>query len=122
LYELTVIRKFSAAHQLRGYEGECENLHGHTYQVEVRVRAEALDEIGLAVDFKELKRFIDGLLEQYDHGFLNDVPPFDDINPSAENMARVIFEDMKKDLPEGITLSKVVVWESENASAAYFED
>ena len=121
MYELAVRRKFSAAHQLRGYQGKCEALHGHTYQVEVRVRAEKLDHLGLAVDFTELKRLIDDRLERYDHHLLNEVPPYDQINPSAENMARVIYEALQKDLPAGVSLWRVAVWESEDASASYFE-
>jgi 6-pyruvoyltetrahydropterin/6-carboxytetrahydropterin synthase len=121
MFELIVKRKFSAAHQLRGYEGECENLHGHTYQVEVFVRAEKLNDIGLAVDFKELKKNIDALLDGYDHRLINEVPPFDKINPSTENMAKTIYEALKPELPEGVSLSRVMVRESDDAGAAYFE-
>ena len=106
---------------MRGYQGKCENLHGHTYGIEVTARAETLDDIGLAADFKELKRIIDGLLENYDHACLNQVAPFDRFNPSAENLARVIFQALQPALPAGISLYKVMVWESENAGAAYFE-
>ena len=121
MYELTVRRRFSAAHQLRGYKGKCECMHGHTYGVEVRVRAERLDEVGLAVDFKELKRKIDALLDNYDHALLNEIPPFDKINPSAENLARVIYVSLKDEMPNGVSLSGTMVWESEDAGAAYFE-
>jgi 6-pyruvoyltetrahydropterin/6-carboxytetrahydropterin synthase len=122
MYELTVRRKFSAAHQLRGYKGKCEALHGHTYAIEVYLRAGELDNIGLAVDFKELKKIIDGVLERYDHSFINEVPPFDEENPSAENMARVVYGEIKKSLPENVSLSRVMVWESEDAGASYFEE
>ncbi len=121
MYELIVKRKFSAAHQLRGYRGKCEAMHGHTYGVDVHVMAEELDEVGLAVDFKKLKDSIDGLLDNYDHHLLNEVKPFDEINPSAENMARVIYHELARSLPKGTRLGRVVVWESENAGAAYFE-
>ncbi len=122
MYELVVRRKFSAAHQLRGYEGKCEALHGHTYAIEVYIRAEKLNNIGLAVDFKKLKEIIDNVLERYDHSFINQVPPFDEQNPSAENMARVIYGEVNKDLPEGAALARVMLWESEDAGAAYFEE
>ncbi|MFO8056345.1 MAG: 6-carboxytetrahydropterin synthase QueD [bacterium] len=122
MYELAVKRRFSAAHQLRGYKGKCESLHGHTYLIEVFVRSEELDRTGLAVDFKELKKVIDGELSRYDHAFLNELPPFDKDNPSAENMARVIYGGIKKGLPEAVFLSRVLVWESEDAGAAYFEE
>jgi len=121
MYELVVKRKFSAAHQLVGYKGKCENLHGHTYGVDVFVRADELDQAGLAVDFKELKKAIDGLLDDYDHRLLNEVPPFDEINPSAENLARVLYQALKDRLPRGVSLSMVRVWENEDAGAAYFE-
>lgn len=121
MYELVVKRKFSAAHQLKGYRGKCEALHGHTYQVEVYITAEKLDEIGLAVDFKELKNIIDALLDRYDHHLINEIQPFDEINPSAENMARIMYQELKKQMPEGAGLSRVLVWESEDAGASYFE-
>ncbi len=122
MYELTVRRKFSAAHQLRGHEGKCEALHGHTYAIEVYIHARELDNIGLAVDFKDLKNIIDGVLERYDHSFINEVPPFNEENPSAENMARVVYGEIKKGLPAGVSLSRVMVWESEDAGASYFEE
>lgn len=122
MYELGVKRKFSAAHQLRGYKGKCEALHGHTYQVEVRITAKQLDDVGLAVDFKELKKIIDSLLDSYDHTLLNDVEPFDKLNPSAENMARVIYETLEKKLPGAVSLTRVRVWESEDAWASYSKD
>lgn len=121
MYELIVKRKFSAAHQLRGYKGKCESLHGHTYGVEVRIGAEKLNEIGLAVDFKELKKIIDEMLERYDHRLLNDVPPYDRENPSAEVIARTIYQELKPGMPEGAVLLRVTVWESEDAGAAYSE-
>ncbi len=122
MYELVVKRRFSAAHQLRGYRGECENLHGHTYGVEVFLRSAELNEAGLAMDFKNIKKSVDGLLESYDHALLNDVAPFDEINPSAENLARVLYHRIKAELPEGVSLSRVLIWESEDAGASYFED
>ena len=121
MYELRLIKRFSAAHQLRGYQGKCEALHGHTYKVEVLVRAPELDEIGLALDFKQLKKILEEVLAPYDHAFLNQVPPFDQINPSAENLARVIYHSLKEQLPEKTSLARVLVWESEDAGAAYFE-
>jgi 6-pyruvoyltetrahydropterin/6-carboxytetrahydropterin synthase len=119
MYELTVTRRFSAAHQLRGYQGKCENLHGHTYRVDVCVKTQKLNDLGLAVDFKELKKIIDALLELYDHRLANEVPPFTQINPSAENMARVFYEELSTRLPAGAALSRVTVWESEDAAATY---
>ncbi len=122
MYELGVKRAFAAAHQLKGYKGRCEALHGHTFEVEVRVRAAALDEVGLAMDFKDVKGRLDQILETYDHALLSDVPPFDKINPSSENLARTIHELVGKDLPQGVSMASVTVWESPSAWATYTAD
>ena len=121
MYELGIRRSFSAAHQLLGYKGKCEDLHGHTYKIEVTIQAEKLDPIGLAMDFTDIKRILDRILETYDHKLLNQVPPYDRINPSAENVARVVFETLKPQLPPGVALTRVTVWESDNAWASYHE-
>ncbi len=121
MYELIVKRKFAAAHRLNGYNGKCEALHGHTYGLDVYIQTDELDDIGLAVDFKELKENIDALLDNYDHHLLNEIPPFDKINPSAENMAKVFFQEIKKIVPNGVKVNRVTVWESQDAGASYFE-
>lgn len=121
MYELGVKRTFSAAHQLRGYHGPCETLHGHTFAVEVRVQAEEVNELGLAMDFKEIKKLLEKLLADYDHRLLNQVPPFERQNPSSENLAREFYRRLQPELPAGIRLTAVVVWESEEAWAAYSE-
>jgi len=122
MYELTMIRTFSAAHQLRGYRGKCENLHGHNYRVEVKVKAGFLNEIGLAVDFQVLKERTDAVLDTWDHKLLNAIPPFDRINPSAENLAAELYHRLEascNDLP--VTLAAVTVWESDDACATFTE-
>ncbi|MFQ5455709.1 MAG: 6-carboxytetrahydropterin synthase QueD [Nitrospirota bacterium] len=122
MYELRVENYFSGAHQLRNYNGKCENLHGHNWKVEVYVDAYLLNEIGIGVDFKILKKEIKGLLEEVDHKFLNDIFPFTEINPSAENIARWMFNSLSKKINNNdIHVSKVVVWESNSQSAAYSE-
>lgn len=121
MYELTVRRTFAAAHQLRGYSGKCEALHGHNYVVEAMVRAEKLDPVGLAVDFKQLKAALDQLLDKFDHAFLNDLPAFADRNPSAENIAALIYRELSPLLPAGTGLYLVKVWENEDCSASYYE-
>lgn len=114
---------FSAAHQLRGYQGACEKLHGHNWKVQVYVLAEKLNDIDLAIDFHELKRLTDEVLGSLDHGFLNDIFPFTEKNPSSENIAKWIFDSLNKKLQEtSVSLSGVTVWESESASATYFEE
>lgn len=122
MYEISIQTAFSAAHRLMNYQGDCEALHGHNWKVQVTVQAHKLNDIGLAIDFKLLKKITGEALARMDHSFLNDIPPFDDINPSSENMARVIFEQLKPRVAEcGVTLAKVSVWESENAWASYGE-
>ncbi|HBR16902.1 MAG TPA: 6-carboxytetrahydropterin synthase QueD [Deltaproteobacteria bacterium] len=122
MYELTIISDFAAAHNLRGYEGECENLHGHNWKVEVTVANRGLNKIGLAVDFKVLKRILKDVLGNLDHKYLNEIPPFDKENPSSENLARYIFKQFKKAIKDkNIKVAKVKVWESDNAAATYYE-
>ncbi|RMG03798.1 MAG: 6-carboxytetrahydropterin synthase QueD [Nitrospirae bacterium] len=123
MYELMIEDTFSAAHQLRGYRGKCEELHGHNWKVQIHVSAESLNEIDIAVDFHDLKRWTKEILSQLDHGFLNDIFPFTEINPSSENIARWIFESLKKKIDsEDVRLTAVTVWESDSASATYYED
>lgn len=122
MYELSVEAAFSAAHQLRGYGGECERLHGHNWKVQAHVSAERLNEIDLAIDFHELKKYLDECLAPLDHSFLNEIFPFTEKNPSSENIAKWIYDNLKRRLPEGVLLSAVTIWESENASATYYED
>ena len=123
MFELMIETYFSAAHQLRGYQGRCEQLHGHNWKVQVYVLAEKLNDVELAMDFHELKRLTDEVLEPLDHSFLNDIFPFTEKNPSSENIAKWIFDSLKKKLPEEtVSLSGITVWESESASATYFEE
>jgi 6-pyruvoyltetrahydropterin/6-carboxytetrahydropterin synthase len=123
MYELMIEDTFSSAHQLRGYKGKCEALHGHNWKVQIHVSAERLNEIDIAVDFHDLKKWTKEVLEQLDHGFLNEIFPFTEINPSSENIARWIFESLKKKInTDHVRLSAVTVWESDSASATYYED
>lgn len=122
MYELTVRSHFDAAHALQGYPGECCKLHGHTWDVEVSVAGGQLDEIGILYDFKRLKDDLNAVLASYDHAYLNEVPPFDRQNPTAENLARVIYEALAPRLPEGISVSEIGVWESPVAKLTYRPD
>lgn len=122
MYELIIKTGFSAAHNLRGYEGECERLHGHNWKVEVVVCSEGLDDIDIALDFKVLKAKTNAIMDRLDHQYLNDVPPFDKINTTAENIARYIYEELSRDLnQEGVRVKEVRVWESDTACAIYYE-
>ena len=123
MYQLTVEAHFDAAHALRGYHGKCENLHGHRFRVLARVRARKLDEIGLAYDFTELKANLNQVLVRLDHSNLSEVPPFDVLNPSSENLAAVIFNDLARALAQApVTLYSVEVWESPESGAEYRPD
>ncbi len=120
MYEASIMQHFDAAHCLRGYQGRCENLHGHRWQVAVGIVAQELDAIGMSYDFTRLKDFLKDILSRYDHTNLNEVPPFDVINPTAENLARTIFEQCEAGLQaERLSLHYVTVWESPEAWATY---
>jgi 6-pyruvoyltetrahydropterin/6-carboxytetrahydropterin synthase len=122
MYEISIETSFSAAHRLRNYQGNCEALHGHNWKVQVTVQTGSLNDIGLAIDFKILKKITNETLARMDHACLNDIAPFCDINPSSENIARELFKEMKTSFaPFGVSLSKVSVWESDNAWASYYE-
>ena len=116
MYEVSVREHFDAAHYLRGYEGKCENLHGHRFEVVVTLRATELDEIGLAYDFVALKRHLREILARFDHTCLNDVPPFDHINPSSENIAATIYEKLQE---RALPISHLQVCESPDACVTY---
>src|SRR5437867_1718665 len=100
MFEVTVERTFAAGHALRGYKGKCENPHGHNYRIQVILQGRDLDSIGLLYDFKDLKDIIMATADRLDHQFMNDIPPFDKLNPSAENMARYFFEESERLLKE----------------------
>jgi len=120
MFEVAVRRRFAAAHQLRGYGGKCENLHGHNWVVQVGVEGSSLDDVGLLMDFKILKGHVDDVLEELDHKYLNDHDWFHSRNPSSENLARYLHEQIstRLDAPE-LTVSFVRVWESEDSAATY---
>ena len=111
-YELTVKGHFDAAHHLYGYPGECRELHGHTWDVEVAVSSGELDGIGIVYDFKSLKADLESVISDYDHVLINEVSPFDEISPTAENLARVICERLQGVVDPGVRVTEVVVWES----------
>jgi len=122
VYDLMIESQFSSAHQLRGYKGKCENLHGHNWRVQVTVSSDKLDDIGIVIDFHELKEITSEVISSLDHSFLNEVFPFTEINPSSENIAKWIYESIKKKLDQDqCNISSVTVWENETASATYYE-
>jgi 6-pyruvoyltetrahydropterin/6-carboxytetrahydropterin synthase len=119
MYELTVSCHFDAAHSLRGYPGECYRLHGHTWNVEATVAGNELDELGILYDFKLLKQDLNSVLERYDHMHINDIPPFTEISPTAENLAKVIYERLAQTVAPSVALLEVSVWESPVAKLTY---
>lgn len=120
MYELKVITQFAAAHQLRDFRSKCEKLHGHNWRIEVILTGEGLNNAGLLIDFKEVKEATDGILEELDHSFLNELPQFKDQNPSSENIAAYVFERLSSRLNNNeVRVSKVIAWESDDACAGY---
>lgn len=119
MYELLVKTHFDAAHALRNYPGKCKDLHGHTWKVEVSVSGDKLNEIELLMDFADLKKIVDAVLERFDHKYINEISPFDQLSPTGENLASYLFEEIKKKLPPGISLKQVSVWESKSACITY---
>jgi 6-pyruvoyltetrahydropterin/6-carboxytetrahydropterin synthase len=121
MFEVTIEATFAAGHALRNYHGKCENVHGHNYRCQVTLEGAELDEVGLLVDFVELKRVVHGVVDRLDHQWLNEFPPFDVLNPSAENMARYIYQQVAEGLkvPDGVRIALVKLWETDTAHATY---
>ncbi len=123
MYQISIEQHFDAAHFLRGYKGKCEALHGHRFQVVAKISAAGLNDIGLAYDFTDLKQHLGSILVRFDHSCLNDVPPFDNINPSSENIATTIYNELKPHLAgAAVTLSSIEVWESPQTKVVYSPD
>jgi len=121
MFEVAVEHTFAAGHALRNYRGKCENVHGHNYRVQVTLRGETLDKTGMLADFTEMKRLLRALSEPLDHFFINDVPPFDQLNPTAENMAWYFCTKMQEqlNLEVPVEVAEVKVWETDIQSATY---
>lgn len=124
MFEVMIERNFSSAHQLRGYKGKCENLHGHNYKIEIFARGRELDHIGLLVDFGDLKTAADEIVTYLDHRNINELPPFDaELNPSAENLARYILEHVAGRVgDERVQVYKVRCYETPTSVATYQVD
>ncbi len=123
MYHLKIISNFAAAHSLLNYQGDCENLHGHNWKIEVVVATKDLDSAGLGIDFKILKRHTNAILDRLDHKHLNDLDFFRELSPSSENISRYIFESLEEELKApGVEIDAVTVWESDNACATYTRD
>ena len=118
MYSLKVEVTFSSAHNLRGYKGKCEELHGHNWKVEVVISKNKLDKAGMVMDFKDIKRKLNNILEKLDHKYLNNITYFKKVNPTSENIAKYIFDQAKRD---NLKLKSVNVWENATCSAIYEE-
>jgi 6-pyruvoyltetrahydropterin/6-carboxytetrahydropterin synthase len=123
MYEIKIESSFSGAHRLRDYNGQCENLHGHNWKVEVIVVSPDVGKDGMVLDFRELKEATRAVLETMDHRYLNEIPYFSERNPSSENIAKYIFDRVTDRLGERrVRVTKVTAWESDGACASYYED
>ena len=112
MYKIGVKTHFDSAHLIRNHKGKCRNLHGHRWEIEVIFSRSELDEMGMVLDFKEIKLILKEITDKYDHHNLIEISPFDTINPTAENISREIFNEVKKRTPAYVNLEKVKVWES----------
>ena len=120
MFEISIKGDIASAHHLREYEGKCKELHGHTWKIEVFLRGEKLDKLGMVTDFSLLKQKFKDFLKAIDHVNLNDLDHFKSVNPTAENIAKYIFDYFGQELrPLDLVISKVQVWESDMASAIY---
>jgi 6-pyruvoyltetrahydropterin/6-carboxytetrahydropterin synthase len=122
VYKINVITSFPGAHHLNGYPGACKNLHGHNWKVRVRLVAQNTNELGMAIDFKVVKERLNGLIELFDHQYLNDLEWFQSQNPTSENIAKVIYHELQKAFnDENISVEEVEIWESELTSVIFKE-
>jgi 6-pyruvoyltetrahydropterin/6-carboxytetrahydropterin synthase len=122
MFEVSVEQTFAAGHALRNYKGACENVHGHNFKIQVTIEGQELDGTGMLVDFLDVKESMRGVIARLDHKFLNDVPPFDVKNPSAENIAEYFYEELTSGLvanPVPVRVREVKVWETDIQSATY---
>ena len=118
MYEIEVFLDFSAAHKLRGYKGKCENVHGHNWKVGISVSSDELNDIGIVADFRDVKKAAGDVLKELDHTDLNTVSYFKKENPTSENIAKYIYDELKK---KKLKPSSVSVWEADDSKATYYE-
>lgn len=121
MFELLIETDFSAAHNLREYKGQCERLHGHNWKVQVILKSEKLDKLGMVVDFREAKKIMGEIIDKFDHAYLNDLEDFKMLNPTTENLSKILYEKLKSTLPSGVKVERVTTWESDHCGAVYYE-
>ena len=122
MFVLKIVTDFASAHSLRDYPGDCARLHGHNWQVEVSVESEVLNDLGIAIDFREIKKQTKAVVKRLDHQYLNEIPPFDELNPTAENIAKYFYDEVAKLINNpDVRVCEVIIWETPRASVAYSE-
>jgi len=119
MFELQVDDTFDSAHALRGYKGSCENIHGHTWKIQISLKGDNLNSIGILHDFRDIREKLGSVVKYLDHKFLNDLEEFQEINPSSENIAKVFYHKLKKEIP---AISKLTVWETPQTCASFSEE
>jgi len=122
MFELVVQVEFAAAHRLRGYSGECENLHGHNWQIDVYLRGDQLNVLGMLIDFKDARQHVNAVLRMLDHKYLNDLDYFSERNPTTEHVARFVAEELAHRLPPEVRVHRVTAWESGRCGATYWQE
>jgi 6-pyruvoyltetrahydropterin/6-carboxytetrahydropterin synthase len=125
MFELTVEREFASGHYLRNYRGKCENPHGHNYKVRVTLAGSELDRAGLLLDFTALKQVMRPIIERFDHAMLNEIEPFIELNPSAENLAKFFYDETNRQVAEmtagRVRVKDCTIWETDTTTATYYE-
>ncbi len=121
MYQLAIDLMISASHRLRDYQGPCQHIHGHNWKIQVVVQSEQLNAIGMVIDFKELSDLAWQVVGKFDHQMLNDLAPFDALNPTAENMARYFYQEIAKRLPKGVKMHAIRLWETPKYLVEYTE-
>ena len=122
MYTLSVDTTISAAHRLRDYNGPCARIHGHNWKIRLEVQSDIIDEIGIIVDFTTLEQYLQQVAGQFDHQLINDISPFNELNPTAENLVKFIYDQVKRLLPPQIKIKKVSVWETDYYMVTYEGD
>lgn len=119
MYTLSVETMISTAHRLRDYEGPCARIHGHNWQIRLEVQSADIDDVGIVMDFTTLEKYLQQVISPFDHQLINDISPFDQLNPTAENLSKYIYDRIQTLLPSQIKIKKVSVWETERFMVSY---
>ncbi len=123
MYKLNVTTHFSSAHKLNGYEGACKNLHGHNWKVRLGIKCYKVDDIGMTIDYGIVKKILNEIVNELDHQYLNDLPYFTKNNPTSENIAKYLYNQVKGEInSEYCKIAELEIWESDKTSMVYFEE